>query len=354
MGYPKINLAHLRMITDCTGVFQHAVHSVPNRKLGYTTDDNARALIVAAKQYERTNAREDLDLAIIYLSYLHYVQNSDHNFRNLMTFSREFLDEVGTEDSYGRAMWACGHAASSGLPENIRIVAAELFEDGIVWAGDLQSPRARAYVMMGMYSYLQGNKDKGDLRSKIDALADSLIVGLRAYSTKDWQWYEPYLTYGNAILPLGMLVAAEITGRRVYKDAAKTTIQFLADTLVINDRLEIIGNNGWYMRDGKRAWYDQQTIDAGYTVHLFAEAYKLLGDKAFLDLAHITHSWFFGNNRSGVWVYDPQTAGCCDAIAPWGLNLNQGSESCVCFLLAQFAMQEILETGKADSTSCKP
>ena len=343
MDYPAVSLAYLRAMTDCTGVIQHGVHSVPNRRLGYTTDDNARALIVASQQYERTGRREDLDLATRYLSYLHYAQSPDHKFRNIMTFQRDFLDDEGTEDCFGRAMWACGYVASSKLPENIRIVAGKLFDNSIAWVGDLTSLRARAYSMLGMYEYLRDNKDQSGLYDKIDALADSLLAGLRTYEDQNWVWYEPYLTYGNAIPALGMLVAAELTRRKAYKHAARRTIRFLTDTLIPNDRLEIIGNDGWYMRGGKRAWYDQQAIDAGYTVYLYVQVYKLFGDKEFLDLARIAYSWFFGNNRSGLWVYDPETTGCYDAITPAGLNLNQGAESCICFLLAQSAMQEFLD-----------
>ncbi|HUV04210.1 MAG TPA: glycosyltransferase [Armatimonadota bacterium] len=350
MGYPIVDLSYLRTMTDCAGVIQHAVHSVPNRRLGYTTDDNARALIVAAQHYKRTGERADLDLAITYLSYLHYAQSPDHKFRESMAFDRTFVDDERTEDCYGRAIWACGYAASSKLPENVRIVARKLFDDSIAWVGDLNSPRAKAYSMLGMADYLRGNRDRDGLGDKIDALANSLLVGLRTYGDKDWQWYEPYLTYGNAILPLAMLVATEVTGRKAYRDAAVRTIQFLTDNLILNDRLEIIGNDGWYMRGGKRAWYDQQSIDAGYAVCLYVRAYELLGAKEYLDLARIAHDWFFGNNRSGVWVYDPTTKGCCDAITPEGVNLNQGAESCICFVLAHMAMQG-LSAGEGSTDS---
>jgi len=338
MGYPPISLSYLRTLTDSTGVIQHGFHSVPNRRLGYTTDDNARALIVAAKQYERTGTREDLDLVLIYLSFLHYARAADNRFKDFMTYQRVFLDEEGTEDCLGRALWACGYVSSSGVPENIRVVARKLFENSVVWAGDLESPRARAYSMLGMSEYLRANEDRTGLVSKAGALADSLLVGLNAHTDGDWIWYEPYLTYGNAIIALGMLVAGELTGRKKYKEAARRTIQFLTDTVIVDGRLEIIGNDGWYLRGGKRAWYDQQSIDAGYTVYLYALAHELLGDPAYRDLAHIAHSWYFGNNRAGLWVYDAETGGCCDAVCPWGLNLNQGSEACVSFLLAQMAM----------------
>ena len=135
-----------------------------------------------------------------------------------------------------------------------------------------------------------------------------------------------------------MLVAAKATGRKTFRDVAKQSMQFLTDTLVVKDRLEIIGNNGWYLRGGERAWYDQQSVDAGYTVYLFCKAYELWGIQEFLDLAKTAFGWFFGNNRSAVWVYEPETKGCYDAITPWGLNLNQGAEASICCLLAQLAM----------------
>lgn len=341
MSYPEIDLSYLRVMTDSAGIIQHATHSVPNRHLGYTTDDNARALIVATRQFERTGDRADLDLVVTYLSYLHHSQSPDHRFRNIMEYNRSFIDEEGTEDCYGRAMWACGVVASSKVSENIRIVASNIFRDSIGWVGDLDSPRAKAYCILGMSNYLHQNENKLGLIEKIDALADSLVVGLNTYGDKKWRWYEPYLTYGNAIMPLGMLVAAELLGRKLYRQVAVETIQFLTETLFRDGYLDIIGNNGWYLRGGRRAVYDQQSIDAGYTVLLYTEAYKRLGDKQYYELAHTAYSWFFGNNISGVWVYDPVTKGCYDAITPQGVNLNQGAEACICFLLAQLAIAEL-------------
>ena len=350
MDYPPVNLAYLRTLTDCTGVIQHGYHAIPNRRLGYTTDDNARALIVAAQHYDRTLSREDLDLAITYLSFLLYARNSEYRFRNFMSFQRVYLDEDGTEDCLGRSLWGCGVVVSSNLPDNVRIVADKLFAECSVWAGDLSSPRARAYTILGMAEYLKRGEKTAGMKEKISALADSLLVGLADYGSPDWAWYESYLTYGNAILALGMLVAAHVTGNPRYRDAAIRTIGFLTDTLIINGRLEIIGNDGWYIRGEPRAWYDQQTIDAGYTVYLYVMAYKLLGDQAYLDLAKTAYSWFFGNNRSGVWVYDSDTCGCYDAITPWGVNLNQGSEACISFLLAQLAMDEYIRQEPGETT----
>jgi hypothetical protein len=238
-------------------------------------------------------------------------------------------------------MWACGCAASSSLPDNVRIVARKMFDDAIVWLGDLDSPRARMYATLGISEYLRVYEDNAGLKAKVSAIADTLVSALRDYSDDKWHWFEPYLTYGNALLPLGMLAAAQITGRKSHMDAALSTMRFLTDVVIIDGRLEVVGNDGWYQRGGKRAWFDQQSVDAGYIVLLYSQAYETLRDKSYLELAHISNSWFFGNNRSGVQVYDTQTHGCYDAVTEDGLNLNQGSESCICYLLAQCALRDI-------------
>ncbi len=257
-----------------------------------------------------------------------------------MTYQRNFLDDEGTEDCYGRSIWACGVAASGDVPDNVRAVAQAMFVDSIVWVGDLTSPRARAYSMMGMYEYLRRNEDEMDLRDKMDALADSLRVGVQEYGAADWVWFEPYMTYGNAILPLSMLLAGEVTGRKDHTAIGRRTLDFLTETTIIDGRLEVIGNNGWYMRGGKRAWYDQQTVDAGYAVYAYCLSYSLLGDEAYLQHAFTCYDWFFGENRCEVWVYDPDSRGCRDGIVPSGVNENQGAEASVCFLLAQLAIQD--------------
>jgi hypothetical protein len=282
-------------------VIQHGVHSVPNRKLGYTTDDNARALITAAYHYNLTKSPEDLRLATIYLSFLHYAQSPTYLFRNVMSYQRVFMDEDGTEDCLGRCLWALGFTASSSLPNNIRIVAKKLFESSIAWIGDIQSPRAKAYAMMGICEFLRLNNDgKLGLASKISILADSMIRGRKTYGSDDFPWYEGYMTYGNAVLPLGMLAAAEVTGKKAYRRNAAEAIQFLTDIEIVGDRLELVGNDGWYHRGGRRAWWDQQTIDAGYTVYLYTRAGEVLGEYEFHELAHIAHEWFIGRNRSGT------------------------------------------------------
>jgi len=341
--YPPISLRYLRSLTDDTGILQHGVFAIPNRQLGYTTDDNSRALIVAVRGYEHTQSPEILELIRIYLSFLHYAHTPEHRFSNIMTFQRMFLDSDGTEDCFGRCLWGCGVAASADIPVCMGAVAKKIFDSSMPWVGDLVSPRARAYSMVGMCEYVAVHKEAVDVSDKIHALADSLEALFREYSSNDWVWFEPYMTYGNAILPVCMLLAGSVTGKKRYTDIGRRTIDFLAKTTIVDDRLEIIGNNGWYMRGGNRPWYDQQSIDAGYSAYAFTVAYSLLGDKRYLDHAFTCYDWFFGNNRSEMSVYDPQSGGCRDGINPTGVNENQGAEACFSFLLAQLALHNYIE-----------
>lgn len=343
IAYPPVSLRYLRSITDDTGILQHAVFAVPNRQLGYTTDDNSRALIVAVRGYEHTQSPEMLELIRIYLSFLHYAHTPEHRFSNIMTYQRMFLDSDGTEDCFGRCMWGCGVASAADIPPCIRAVAKKIFDSSIPWVGDLVSPRARAYSIVGMCEYMGLNKEAVDVSDKIRALADSLAAQFREYESDDWVWFEPYMTYGNAILSVCMLLAGSVTGRKKYTDIGRRSLDFLTEQTIIDGRLEIIGNDGWLQRGGKRPWYDQQSIDAGYAVYAYTTAYSLLGDKRYLDHAFTCYDWFFGKNRSQMSLYDPGSGGCRDGINPTGVNENQGAEACFSFLLAQLALRDYIE-----------
>ncbi len=343
IAYPPVSLRYLKSLTDDTGIFQHGVFAVPNRQLGYTTDDNSRALIVAVRGYEHTQSPEMLELIRIYLSYLHYAHTPEHRFSNIMTYQRMFLDSDGTEDCFGRCMWGCGVASSADIPVCMRAVAKKIFDSSIPWVADLVSPRARAYSIVGMCEYLAINKDAVDIGHKILALADSLATLFREYSSSDWTWFEPYMTYGNAILPVCMLLAGSVTGKKKYMEVGRSSLDFLTEQTIIDGRLEIVGNDGWLMKGGNRPWYDQQSIDAGYAVYAYTVAYSLLGDKSYLDHAFTCYDWFFGNNRSEMPLYDPGSGGCRDGINPTGVNENQGAEACFSFLLAQLALRDYIE-----------
>lgn len=335
--HPPLSLRYLKSITDDTGILQHGVFSIPNRRLGYTTDDNARALLVAVRGYELTHSADALELARKYLSFVHHAQNPQYRFSNIMTYQRTFLDADGTEDCLGRCMWGCGVAASARIPESMSTVAKKIIRAAAPHVGDLTSPRAIAYSLIGLCEYLRVEHDEG-IQNQVRALADRLAFQVREYSDDRWHWFEPYMTYGNAVLPLSMLMAGSATDDKGYLDVGRRTLDFLIETTVVGGRLEIIGNDGWYQKGGDRPWYDQQSIDAGYSVHALTAAYSILDAPEYLDSARTSYDWFFGKNRSGRSVYDPETGGCRDGINPSGVNENQGAEACVSLLLAQLAM----------------
>lgn len=341
MEYPEIGLQYLRMLTDSTGVIQHGVNATPNRKHGYTTDDNARALIAAVQEYERNGSVENLQPVSTYLSFMYHAHNPGYGFRNCMTYQRDFLDMNGTDDCLGRSLWACGCASSARIPETMRLTAKWLFDETFALVDNLRSPRAKAYALLGIRHYLSGNPTKSGFMERVAVMAESLHVGMTAHSDGSWQWFEPYLTYGNAVLPMGMMAAAEMLDSASYDKIAHRSLEFLTEALIVDGRLDLVGNAGWYLKGGQRAIYDQQTIDAGYTVMMYAQAYMRHREQYYADLAKTCYNWFFGENRSGLWVYDSETCGCYDAVIADGVNLNQGAESIACILMAQNSIREI-------------
>lgn len=341
MNFPKVKLNFLRTLTDSTGIIQHSAYGIPNRLHGYTTDDNARALIAAIYAYEDEPCSENLKLIYTYLSFMNHAYNPEYAFRNIMNYQRKFQDINGTDDCLGRSLWGCGTAASSNIPEAMRLFAKWLFIKAFTQVEFLTGPRSKAYALLGLYNYLKINPIEDWLIEKGTWMADTINTGLIAHSDEDWVWYEPYLTYGNAIIPMGMIAASEILKSEDYSKSAEKSIDFLTKTLIIDGKLDLIGNDGWYPKGGKRAKFDQQTIDAGYTVILYALAYKHFKLPKYKNLAYLCYEWFFGNNISNVWVYDPETNGCFDAVIEQGVNLNQGAESIICLLMAQNHIQRL-------------
>lgn len=335
MNYPNIKPVYLNLITDSAGIIQHCAFAVPNRTHGYTTDDNARALIVALGEYEQSPSVENLRLLTTYLSFLHYAYNPGYAFRNIMNYQRVFQDINGTDDCLGRSLWACGTASSANIPEAMRLSAKWLFDETFLQVDYVRSPRAKAYALLGLSNYLRKNPPKEGFLERASKMAESLNSNFAAHSDSDWQWYEPYLTYGNAILPMGMMAAWKLLESDLCRETAVRSLEFLTDTLIIDGKLDLIGNDGWYAKNGTRAIYDQQSIDAGYTVIMYTMAHEYFNEPKYRDLAYLCYDWFFGKNREGIWVYDPQTGGCYDAVIPGGVNLNQGAESITCLLMAQ-------------------
>lgn len=337
--YPPIKLNHCLYLTDDTGIIQHAKYSIPNRKTGYTLDDNARALIAATKHYNLFKSKQDLKLINVYVSFIYHAQKEDGKFHNLLDYDKKFLDEEGSEDSFGRALWACGEVMSSKANNNTKETAKFIFDNASSYATGLNSLRAKAFSIIGLSNYYKEHKHE-DIIDKIKTLADSLIGSYKANSSQNWKWFEPKLTYSNGKLPEALFLAYLTTKNEEYLTVAEESLNFLSNVLVIDGKLVPIGNKGWYYQGGKREVYDQQPIDASSMVQTYLLAHKTTKKKGYYSNAILSFNWFLGKNSLNQMMYDETTGGCFDGLSVNSINLNQGAESTISYLLARLSLEE--------------
>ena len=349
----KIKLDHLFTLTDEHGILQHTKYSIPNRKEGYTTDDNSRALLFALRYYHKYRDERMLDLAKNYLGFLHYVQKGNGKFHNFLDYGQGFLDEEGSEESWGRTIWAVGYAASLNMG-GISQLSKEIFEKGSVQSKNLSSFRARAFFIFGLYQYPQATEKKKELMvSLLSPLLQSYEESpeqkhqRRGYSgDKDWKWFEPELTYGNAHLPLAFFLAYDITKEKRFLNIGKESFDFLIQITTKEGFFLPIGNKGWFKNGKKRAIYDQQPIEAFSMIETACNAYRITGDEKYKKVALDAFAWFSGKNSEGILVYDPLTGGCCDGLKEGELNLNEGTESTLSYLLSALQIENLIKTVK--------
>lgn len=346
-AYPEISLAHLDNLTDRTGVIQHAIYSIPNRRTGYTTDDNSRALIVAVRHYEKTGSRKALQLVSTYLSFLHYAQLPNGRFHNFMSFDQTWLDGEGSEDCHGRTLWALGQCLAAEIHANVKEVAKELFQQGLWIPETCVYSRGQAYSILGLALGCRSMDDSDEAAEVLKLCADKLVQLYKTNATSEWPWFESYLTYSNALLPRALVRAYDILKDPEYLEIAETSWQFLESQCVIDGILQLIGCNGWYHRGKERAWFDQQPIDAMMMELAALDMYEVTGKEQYLKTAKISLDWFFGKNAVGVSLHDPVTGGCFDGLKPSGRNRNQGSESTIAGLLSQIEMAPYIKNGRA-------
>ncbi len=341
--FPVFNLKHILRLTDSTGIVQHAKYGIPNLKEGYCLDDNTRALLMITMAYRQLKTPEALRLLPIYLSFVHYMQTDGGHFRNFLHFNRSYLDEIGSEDSYGRNIWAFGYLIRFAPDNSYREFASELFEKSIDAVKDLSHVRGYANTIIGIshfLKYYQGNEDM--MKILID-LTDKLMNAFEQESNEHWLWFESVMTYDNGILPLALLHSYEITGNRKVKEVALTTLNFLREKTFSEKYLTPVGNRGWLRKEEVTPLYDQQAIEVMAMVLMFEQAYQVTKDATYIELMFTSFMWFLGENELHIPLYDHETHGCCDGLQFNGINRNQGAESTLAYLIAHLTVLKAME-----------
>ncbi|MFA4905172.1 MAG: glycosyltransferase [Candidatus Margulisiibacteriota bacterium] len=339
---PPFDLAHLKRLTDDCGLIQHAKYIVPDRHTGYCLDDNSRALMLCAWAFFLLKSDDAKELISTYFSFTHFMQNPDGHFRNFIDYQRRFLDETGSDDACGRALWALGYIIWRPPRDAYRSLAFECFQKALPHLRGLNL-RGKALAMLGLVSYLRCYQGDESVTAKLRECADYLLDLYKDVSRDDWRWFEDIICYDNGIMPMALFQTYSILREEKYLRVAKETLGFLEKTITHNGRLSIVGSRGWYKRGGIKAKYDQQPIDAAAMVLAYQSAYRVTEDKEYLKKMRQAFGWFLGENDMGMSLYDHETKGCADGLLPEGVSLNQGGESTVSFLMALLAMIEEYE-----------
>lgn len=340
---PPFSLVHINRLTDDTGIIQHAKYGIPNLKEGYCLDDNSRALLMVLMAYRQMKDAKALELSPIYLSYIHYMQNSDGTFRNFLSFNRNFLDEMGSEDSFGRTIWALGYLLGNAPNDAYFQAGSGVFFNAAPNFEKLTSIRGIANTIIGMCYYLKTNPSDDSMTERLRNMALKLISHYQENKSPDWLWFESLLAYDNGILPLALLHAAGILNDDRITQVAFATMDFLTTLTIKDDYLSIIGNEKWYKKDGERSVFAQQPIDAMAMVLMYHQAYYFTKDKDYLNKLYTSFLWFLGENDMRMSLYDFETKGCCDGFESYGVNRNQGAESSLAYLISHLTVLKAFE-----------
>ncbi|MBU0958790.1 MAG: glycosyltransferase [Nanoarchaeota archaeon] len=336
--YPTIKLEHLKRMTDSFGCIQFSNGSIPDKKSGYTLDDNARALISTVLYHNLSKSQISLNLSKKYLEFIEKTQKKDGRFINTFINKNKNMGDY-SDDAIGRAIWALGYTVERSKNKLIVNKAEDLFDKAFPIIKDIESPRAKAFIILGLYHHYQKYGRKRDLEM-IKTLADSLCILYEKCSSKDWHWFESGLSYSNAKLCEALFMAYLETRNEKHLEVAESSLHFLSDTVFINDELHPIGQDGWFDKNGKKASFDQQPVDAASMVSAYLAAYEATEDKHYHEKAVLAFNWFLGRNHLKQMIYNEDTGGCYDGLGEHSVNLNQGAESTICYLLARLRLEE--------------
>jgi hypothetical protein len=339
---PELKLNHLSRMTDSTGVFQHAVFTVPNFSEGYCTDDNARAFILAVLLGELGEEPERVrTITTTCAAFLHHAFDTNMGrFHNHMSFDRHWLDDCGSEDCQGRALWALGTGVGRSGSRGVQMIAGQLFAHALPAFTNFTSPRAWAFGLIGIHDYLRRLSGDSFVNQTRELLTSKLMELFRRSAKPDWCWFEDELSYDNAKLAHALILSGHATGQLAVVETGLQALRWLTELQVSEKgHFRPIGSNGFYRRGGVRAQFDQQPIEAHATVSACLEAYRTTSDIWWYEQAQRAFDWFLGWNDLGLELYSPDSGGCSDGLHVDRVNGNQGAESSLAFLLSLAEMR---------------
>lgn len=346
---PAIILDHVMKMTTDFGMIQFCKINHPDISSGYTLDDNARALIAICQYVELTGDKTVLKYIVIYFNFIKRCLQPEGYFLNYINEQKEFTeqnDSTNLADANGRSIWALGYLISMKdlVPGELRAEAEETMEKALLNVNNIHSTRAMAFVIKGLY-YLNATLDSVPHKLLIKELANRLVQMYRHEADTEWQWFENYLTYANSILPEAMLCAWSATGEPVYKELAKSSFDFLLSKTFRDDSIKVISNKSWLHKGEESALQTaggEQPIDVAYTILALSRFYGVLKDKEYLRKMEASFNWFLGNNHLHQVIYNPCTGGCYDGLEENNVNLNQGAESTLSYLMARLTVEKVL------------
>jgi len=334
------SLDHLIALSDDVGVIQHAVSDLPNRETGYCTDDVARAFLVAVISANFDRLREPaVRLGRIYLAFLHHAQREDGQFRNFMGYDRAWLDEVGTEDSNGRALWAIGYGMRYAPRPEWRDVCRRMLELALPNVARMTHLRSRAYAAIGLVHAFEAlDRRSPGIEATLRSIAQELIERRDAVRSDGWDWFEDHMTYDNARLPEALLRIGSVLDERAWVEAGLRTLDFYESVVLEGGVFVPIGNDGWHSRGGRRARFGQQPLEAAAMIDACLEAYGITGLLRYLRAAESAFAWFHGTNSENLEVVNG--AGCRDGLERNWVNENMGAESTLAYLASALAVAQ--------------
>jgi hypothetical protein len=343
---PEISLDQIKRLTTKQGLVQFSKINHPDITSGFTLDDNSRALIALTNHFVLSNDESDLQMIIVYLDFIEYTQMADGTFLNYVDQNGNYHaqnESVNLEDSMGRAIWALGEFVSHKdlFSDFLSNRAENMIKRSLSNIQKLKSPRAIAFAIKGLYFYNMV-KQTVDLEDVISKLADSLLSKYYDSNDEKWNWFENSLTYANSVIPEALLYAYLATNDYRYKEIALTTFNFLLSHIMDAKKIKVISNQGWHIKGNESNKFGEQPIDVAYTILSLDLFYEVFGLPEYRNHLENAFGWFHGNNHLNQIIYNPVTGGCHDGLEEHNVNLNQGAESSICYLLARLTMEKYI------------